>query len=205
MLQHLIKFWRVAVPWEKTFDINDAIDKATEVFWAKGYDSTSLADLIKATGVNKGSFYNAFGSKKKLFTESLLKYEREQRRDTLAELELLQDPVQSISKLFDELIEQSLSDGDKKGCFLVNTALDLPNHDQDIQQTVKKALHGTELFFERQLLKGIEKGVVPEHVNPKREAKGLLTLLIGLRVLARGVFEHDSLKTIKNQALKLIQ
>ena len=56
------------MPWEKTFDIDEAIDRATEVFWAKGYEATSLADLIKATGVNKGSFYNAFGSKKKLFT-----------------------------------------------------------------------------------------------------------------------------------------
>ena len=60
------------MPWEKTFDVDVAIDRATEVFWEKGFESASLADLIKATGVNKGSFYNAFGSKKKLFTASLV-------------------------------------------------------------------------------------------------------------------------------------
>ena len=192
------------MPWEKTFDIDDAVDRATQVFWEKGYESSSLADLIKATGVNKGSFYNAFGSKKKLFTQSLLKYEREQRRDTLAAFEALNSPTLAIEKLFDALIAQSLADEKKKGCFLVNTALDLPNHDEDIQETVKKGLKGTESFLERQLQNGIDNGVIKNKVEPAREAKGLLTLLIGLRVLARGVFDQANLEVIKFQAMRLI-
>ena len=193
------------MPWEKTFDLDDAIDRATEVFWAKGYEATSLADLLQAIGINKGSFYNAFGSKKKLFTQSLLKYEREQRRDILAELELLEDPVLAINKFFDALIEQSLTDKDKKGCFLVNTALDLPNHDSDIAKAIKKGLKDTESFFERQITLGMQTGSIPEHVNPEVGAKGLLTLLVGLRVLARGVFDQNSLTAIKIQAIDLIQ
>jgi len=193
------------MPWEKTFDIDDAIDRATGVFWAKGYEASSLADLLKAIGINKGSFYNAFGSKKKLFTQSLLKYEREQRRDTLADLEQLEDPVAAIGELFDALIEQSLTDTEKKGCFLVNTALDLPNHDSDIATAVKKGLKDTESFFERQVALGISTGAIAKHINPDVTATGLLTLLVGLRVLARGVFDHASLKAIKVQAMGLIQ
>lgn len=192
------------MPWEKTFEIDDAIDRATQVFWAKGYQATSLADLLKVIGINKGSFYNAFGSKKKLFTQSLLKYEREQRRDTLAELEKLDDPVLAINKLFDALIEQSLSDTEKKGCFLVNTALDMPNHDEDIQQAVTKGLKETESFFLRQVKLGISTGAIPERDSPEVTAKGLLTLLVGLRVLARGVFDQTSLNAIKSQAIDLI-
>ena len=193
------------MPWEKTFDIDEAINQATDVFWAKGYEATSLADLLNATGINKGSFYNAFGSKKKLFIESLLKYEREQRRDVLAQLRTLNDPVLAINKFFDALIEQSLTDTEKKGCFLVNTALDLPNHDSDIQKAVKKGLKDTESFFEQQIKLGIETGAIPKKVNPEIQAKGLLTLLVGLRVLARGVFDKASLNAIKTQAISLIQ
>lgn len=193
------------MPWEKTFDMDVAIDRATELFWEKGYASTSLADLIQATGINKGSFYNAFGSKKNLFTECLLKYEREQRRDVLIELEALDSPIDAIEGLFDKLIAQSHTDTDKKGCFLVNTALDLLQHDEDIQETVTKGLKGTEAFFEKQLQQGIQAGVIPNSVEPEREAKGLLTLLIGLRVLARGVFDQASLAAIKTQAIRLIQ
>lgn len=193
------------MPWEKTFEIDDAVDRATQLFWAKGYRATSLSDLLKAIGINKGSFYNAFGNKKKLFTRSLIKYEREQRRDTLAQLELLNDPVLAIHKLFDALIEQSLTDNEKKGCFLVNTALDLPNHDEDIKQAVKKGLKDTESFFERQVKLGISTGAIPKRVNPEITATGLLTLLVGLRVLARGVFDRANLDAIKKQAIELIQ
>ncbi len=193
------------MPWEKNFDIDTAIDRATEVFWAKGYEATSLADLLKAIGINKGSFYNAFGSKKKLFTASLLKYEREQRRDYLASLELLDDPILAIKRLFDDVIEMSLADKYKKGCFLVNTALDLPNHDKDTGKYVTNGLKGTEAFFENQLKLGIEKGVIPQHIDPKFNATGLFTLLIGLRVLARGVYDKNSLNSIKQQALDLLK
>lgn len=193
------------MPWEKTFDLDDAVNRATEVFWAKGYEATSLADLLKAIGINKGSFYNAFGSKKKLFVQSLLKYELEQRHDVLAELESLKDPVLAINKLFDALIEQSLADNDKKGCFIVNTALDLPNHDSDIEKVVKKGLKDTESFFEQQITLGVQAGTIPRYVDPEVGAKGLLTLLVGLRVLARGVFDQSSLAAIKTQAMGLIQ
>lgn len=191
------------MPWEKTFDIDEAVDRATDVFWAKGYKATSLADLIEATGVNKGSFYNAFGSKKKLFTTCLLKYEREQRSDVFKELEGLHDPYTAVSRLFDLLLAQSAEDTEKKGCFLVNTALDLPNHDEDIQKTVKKGLKGTESFFEGQIRSGIDKGLISKQVDPENESKSLLTLLIGFRVLSRGVFDQGSLSAIKAKATSL--
>ncbi|WP_444908372.1 TetR/AcrR family transcriptional regulator [Microbulbifer sp. SSSA008] len=193
------------MPWEKSFDVDRAVDKATEAFWKKGFEATSLADLLKATGLTKGSFYNAFGSKKQLFTLSLLKYEREQRRDVMARLESLEDPIGAISQLFDSLIEQSLADPEKKGCFLVNTALDMPNLDSDIGDAVKKGLRDTESFFARQVRLGIEKGVISDRVDPEVCANSLLTLLVGLRVLARGVFNKGSLSRIKVQALDLLR
>lgn len=193
------------MPWEKTFDTDEALEKAMAVFWSKGYDSASLADLIKATGVNKGSFYNAFGSKKQLFVQTLQKYEREHRKDVLAQLELREEPKAAILSLFDEIIKQSLNDQEKKGCFIVNTALELHKHTDDIQQAIKKSLHGTELFFQKQIELGIQSGSIPQSVDPVREAKGLLALLVGLRVLARGVFEQESLTVIKLQAANMIQ
>jgi TetR/AcrR family transcriptional repressor of nem operon len=193
------------MPWEKNFDTDEAIDKATQVFWAKGFEATSLADLLKEMGINKGSFYNAFGSKKSLFTQSLLKYDREQRRQVLEQLSSLQDPILAINTLFDALVEQSLADVERKGCFLVNTALDLPNHDEDIQKTVKKGLNDFEAFFEQQVRLGISTGAIPDRVNITVTAKGLLTLVVGLRVLARGVFDQPSLTAIKTQARDLIK
>ena len=160
------------MPWEKSFDVDDILDRATGVFWAKGYEATSLTDLIKATGINKGSLYNAFGSKKGLFTKALLKYDREQRQAMLAQLAVMDDPVAAINALFDGLIAQSLADKEHKGCLLVNTALDLPNHDKDIEKTVKASMRDFEAFFEQQLELGHSTGAIPTHVDTKVTAQG---------------------------------
>lgn len=175
------------------------------VFWAKGYEATSLSDLLKATGINKGSFYNAFGSKRSLFVQTLLKYDRDERRAMLDELSAMNDPVKAIKTVFDRMIAQSLNDTDKKGCFLVNTALDLPNHDEEIARTVRAGFDDLELFFKDQIQSAQNLGSISKSINPKETAKGLLSLSVGLRVLARGIFDPKSLRAIKKQALMLLQ
>ncbi len=192
------------MPWEKSFNIDEAVDRATEIFWEKGYDSTSLSNLIQAMGVQKGSFYNAFGNKKKLFALSLIKYHREQGIEKLTQLTALNDPLTAIEMFFDTLIKESVEDKKKKGCFLINVALDMQNHDEDIQLIVKKGLCDIENFLKNQLIVGIKIGTIPHTVDPERDSKGLLTLLVGLRVLSRGIFDKASLDTIKTQAMRML-
>ncbi len=192
------------MPWEKSFDIDDAVERATEVFWAKGYEATSLSDLLAAMGINKGSFYNAFGSKHDLFVRGLLKYGQEQHATVIAELSALNEPVLAIRKLFDFLIDQSAVDRDKKGCLLVNTALDLPNQETGIAKIVKSSMDDLETFFRDQLNDGIKTGDVPKSVDPDKTAKALVSLVVGLRVLARGVYQPADLQAIKQQAVELI-
>ena len=84
------------MPWEKTFDEDKVIEAAMLLFWEKGYTDTSMADLLKVTGLSKGSFYNAFGSKHDLFLKALLKYDMENRCIILQELVAMDSPVESI-------------------------------------------------------------------------------------------------------------
>ena len=192
------------MPWVKDFDVDVALDRAVRVFWAKGYEATSISDLAEGMQINKGSLYNAFGSKKELFKQALLKYDRENRQASLSQLETMEDPVAAIRTLFDSLIKESQTDAERKGCLLVNTALDLPNHTADIQRIVTTALSGFELFFERAIKRGQERGQVPATLKPRQVAKSLLTQVVGLRVLARGVFDARSLRAIRTQALEQI-
>lgn len=194
----------IAMPWEKSFDVNEIVDRATSVFWAKGYEATSLADLIKATGINKGSLYNAFGSKKGLFSQSILKYDQEHRRATLVELIALKDPVLAINTLFDGIIAESLADKECKGCLLVNTALDLPNQDLDIAKTVKSGFLDFEGFFETQIQFGQKVGAIPINLDHQSAAKTLLGLVVALRVLSRGVYDEEGLQAIKSHAINII-
>ena len=192
------------MPWEKSFDTDLALSKAMKVFWSKGYDATSMTDLTKAMQINKGSLYNAFGGKRPLFVKAILKYDLENRRKTLAQLEAQDDPMTAFGTMFDGLIKQSLSDKEKKGCLLVNTALELPSHDAETRAIVTSGLQDFEDFFRRGVEIAQKRGQVTATIDAQSAAKGLMALVVGLRVLARGVFDESGLWAIKHQAMRLL-
>lgn len=190
------------MPWEKSFDVEQALDRAKEVFLTKGYEGTSMADLLEATGLNKGSLYNAFGSKKELFNKALLRYEQEERKANLRELEALDQPVTAIKRVFDDMVEPSVP---LKGCLLINTALDLPNHDAEVEATVKAGIKDLEAFFTRQLELAQSRREVSRKLNVPRVAGGLTALVVAIRVLERGALNRPGLMLIRDQAAALLE
>ncbi|MCJ8298198.1 MAG: TetR/AcrR family transcriptional regulator [Pseudomonadales bacterium] len=188
------------MPWEKSFDEQNAIEKAMEVFWEKGYEATSIADLIASTGINRGSLYNAFGGKRQLFTQSLLKYDLETRKAFLAELEALDNPVLAFKTLFNTLVQQAQNDAQPKGCFLVNTSIDIAFHDQETKNIVTRGFTEFEAFFRRGIEVSKARAEMPATLDAAATAKTLLSLVVAIRVLGRGIFDESSLQVIADQA-----
>ncbi len=192
------------MPWEKSFDEEAAVEKAMQVFWGKGFEAASIADLIEGTGVNRGSLYNAFGGKQALFVRTLLKYDHDTRQAILAQLEALDDPKLAISQFFDRIVADTVADTEHKGCFLVNTSLDLSAHDAEVNAIVVKALREIEAFFRRSIEVGQARGDIRKDLEPAAVAKTLLSLLVAIRVLGRGVYTEDALHTIAAEAKRII-
>lgn len=192
------------MPWEKTFDENDAIEKAMRVFWEKGFESASIADLIAGTGINRGSLYNAFGGKRPLFVKALLKYEQDIRRSMLARLEALDDPKQAICDLFDGIVAESVADTEKKGCFVINTASEISVHDGEVNEIVANGFREFEAFFRRSIEVGQARGNIPEKLDPEASAKTLMALIVAIRVLGRGIFSESALQTIADEAKQIV-
>lgn len=192
------------MPWKKSFELDDATDKAIIAFWKKGYEGTTMSDLVEGMGINKGSLYNAFGSKKALFDRALMRYDSLNRRAMITQLSQLGDPIGAIGQLFDGLIAETEADEQKKGCLLVNTALELPNHPDDVKEMVTGALGEFEDFFRQMTVQGKEAGQIPEAVHADETAKALLSLVVALRVLARGTYGAADLKALKASALRLL-
>lgn len=192
------------MPWEKSFDIEEALDRATEVFWKKGYEAASMADLIQAIGINKGSLYNAFGSKKKLFDRALARYDQKRRAAVLAELREHPDALEAINAFFDGVIDEAREDPRNLGCFVVNTAQDLPNQPPEVMQTVRESLSEIELFFLDMIERGKSEGRISKDVETKPTAQALLSVVMGLRVLSRGAVGIPALESIRDGALRLV-
>ncbi len=195
----------LTMPWEKTFDTEDVVAHAIAVFWKKGYEATSIAELTKAMGINKGSLYNAFGSKKKLFMHALQQYDRNRTQRTLKKMDAMEAPLDAINGLFDHVINHNCSNPNNKGCLLVNTALELPHHDTDIQKMVTKSLDNLKDFFEQNIRRGQRDGSIPAHINPQTTAHVLRSLIVGLQVLSRGVSDPESFEPVKTQVLNTLR
>ncbi|OUR61899.1 TetR family transcriptional regulator [Colwellia sp. 39_35_sub15_T18] len=188
------------MPWEKSFNEQNAIENAMQAFWEKGYEATSIADLIASTGINRGSLYNAFGGKRQLFTLSLLKYDAETRKAFLAELEALDKPKLAFKTLFDTLVQQAGNNTLPKGCFLVNTSIEIASHDKEIKDIVSQGFIEFEAFFRRGIEVSQTRGDMPSTLNAAAVAKTLFSLVVAIRVLGRGVYDEASLQVIADQA-----
>jgi TetR/AcrR family transcriptional repressor of nem operon len=188
------------VPLEKRFDVGEVLEKAMEAFWTRGYEATSVQDLVQSTGINRGSLYATYSDKRALFLAALGRYDA-LRRALLADLEARHGPRDAIRKLFDAFASHASEKGGNRGCFLTNTALELAAHDAEVGRIVAAAQSGIEEFFARMIRKGKATGEIPTRVRTAATARGLLASLLGLLVLVRSRPERALLKNVVEDAL----
>lgn len=188
------------MPWEKQFDRDAVLDKAMQAFWSRGYEATSMQELVERTGINRGSLYATYGDKRALFLASLRMYDDRMRLKRLAALEASSTPREAVLRLLQAFAEVSPGRGENRGCFLTNTALELASRDVMARAIVARAQTEIERFFERMIRKGQAEGDIPARVPPRETARGLLAALIGLAVLSRSRPDRGLLASIVEEA-----
>jgi TetR/AcrR family transcriptional repressor of nem operon len=190
------------VPWEKQFDKDEVLDRAMQAFWNRGYEATSLQDLVDHTGINRGSLYATYRDKHALFLAALRRYAETIHLKRLADLESRYDAREAIRRSFLAFTQQASEKGGSRGCFLTNTALELAPHDPEAGKIVAEAQKKTEAWFARMIRKGKTEGDAAPHVKPGEAAAALLASLIGISVLARSRPERGLLHNIVEDAVR---
>jgi TetR/AcrR family transcriptional regulator, transcriptional repressor for nem operon len=192
------------MPRPREFDETAALDAAIECFWRRGYQATSLRDLTAAMGLAAPSLYNAFGDKEELFALALERYLELTTRCRLRRLAETLAPKQAIARFFAEIIEHSINDRQRKGCFLVNSALEIAPHHAECRAVIFKQFQAIEGFFARCILAAQAEGTVSHHLDAADVAKLLLGVLLGVRVLARTNPSRRALEGVVRPALALL-
>lgn len=189
----------------KAFDEDRALDAAVDCFWLRGYAGTSVRDLTDAMGIAGTSLYNAWGDKRALFSRSLERYAERSMRERIARLEASHRPKQAIAAFVAEIIDRSLKDPDRKGCLLVNSALDVAPHDAEIGKVVAGYLDEIRAFFQRNLEAARKAGEVPRRLDAAEVSGHLLGVIAGIRVLARTGARRKLLEAVAQPALNLLE
>jgi TetR/AcrR family transcriptional regulator, transcriptional repressor for nem operon len=184
----------------RNFDDDVVIERAMEAFWTNGYANTSPAQLAEATGVAKGSLYNAFNSKRELFDRALARYD--QKTSELAEY-LLAHPGttgESLRSALQFIVDSDLAQPSRRGCLAANTALELAGHDAQIARTIHTMQEHTVAALAARIEQGHRDGDVSPGVDARAFAEFLANTVAGLRIMAM-TFDAPTLYRVIDSAL----
>src|SRR6267154_4844567 len=188
----------------KAFDEDEVLDRAIDCFWQHGYEATSVRDLADRMGIGGASLYNAYGDKRALFVAALARYADRSMRERIARLEKSGRPKEAIRAFLAEIIDRSLEDPDRKGCLLVNSALDVAPHDAAIGRVIAAYLDEIRAFFRRNAEAARAAGHAPRKIDPEGVADHLLGGVLGISVLARTGARRGLLEGVARPALELL-
>jgi TetR/AcrR family transcriptional repressor of nem operon len=193
------------MPRQKKYDQVKVLENAMKAFWARGYAATSMNDLVKATGINRGSLYTAFPHKRALFMSVLQHYDQIYRVEHLQQISTRHSPADAIMKVFELAATKPADSSSPWGCLLVNTALELSPHEHEVCEFIEHCLHGVEAFFFTQIKAGKQTGEITTTQATRSAAQALLSLFLGLRVLTRAKTRQCTINAVTSQARMMLQ
>jgi TetR/AcrR family transcriptional repressor of nem operon len=190
-------WYRRAVGRTREFDADQAIDRAMDLFWRRGYAETSLQDLLKELSIGSGSLYMAFGSKEQLYARALERYCTLQAGGLVEILENATEIRPAVRQVLTDMIEADLSDP-SRGCLVVNAATQRGD-DPATMERVAAALRQVESALAGALERAKSRDELSQDKDPVELARFLTTFVQGLRVVGQArlgrSFTEDALTT----------
>lgn len=187
----------------RAFDQPAALAAAIDQFWRRGYEATSVRDLASAMSITGASLYNTFGDKRSLFRRCLDAYLDTYARRRITELDASENPISGIRTFFDDLVEASLRD--RRGCFLVNSAMEVAPWDREFAALIEASLREIEDSFCRALQRLPAGTSFQRSRDARATARLMLSAVMALRVLARAGGDGDRLRSIAKSAVALAE
>lgn len=189
----------------KEFDPDAALQSALELFWRRGYEATSMADLVEHLGIGRASIYATFGNKHELYLKALERYSALQDPRLLAELSQPGPALPAVRAVVRRFGSEAASDDARlSGCFITNTAAELGPHDEAAARRVERSWEHIETLLHSALVRAQAQGELPQDRDPLALARMLLTLMQGLRVVGKASKDGARLRDATEQALSLL-
>ena len=188
----------------KEFDPDTALDKATEVFWRRGYEATSMEDLTTSMGINRGSLYDTFGGKQELFLACMDRYCHGMVARRLTMLNQPGPAIETIRTFIQTMLELALSYPERKGCLIANTVMELGPREKEIGSRTAKAMCDLEEAFFKALSRAKEQGELRNGKDPRSLARFLTTMMQGVIVMLKAGTPADALRDTARTGLSIL-
>ncbi|MBT3628354.1 MAG: TetR/AcrR family transcriptional regulator [Rhodospirillaceae bacterium] len=189
----------------REFNESDALDDAMQLFWGSGYESASLSEITKATGLSKSSLYDTFGSKHELLLSSLQHYIENMVEPSLTVLEEGPSALGAIEQRFEMIIEMMTAPGPRRGCLIANTTLELGARDKAVAKTLLAAQGMVEQAYARAIERGQVAGEIVTAKDAQSLARYIMACLAGMICLSKSGFDAPMLRDISATAMQAIK
>jgi TetR/AcrR family transcriptional repressor of nem operon len=189
----------------RAYNRQELLDRAIELFWERGYKATSVQDLVTATGVNRASLYQEFGSKAGLFAMALEQYMAAGELADVFEADESTPFVDLLRAVFLALVEIAVEDRGKRGCLLTNTAVELSSNDGDVSRRIAENLDNLERVLTRRVIDGQGRGELDLTLNPVRVARYIINNIQGFRVLSKLRNDRVYLRDLAEMAVQGVE
>lgn len=192
------------MPKTKQFDEVTVLEKARNVFWEKGYNGTSMDELVKATGLSRSSIYDSFGDKHGLYTKTLQHYQQTQQQQMLHHMPQGLPGRKKIQWFFHNSINDSICDKQRKGCYMLNSTTELANLDSSVNELAIASMEAMENLFTGWIKEGQSDGSIAKKFTVRALARNLYSSFNGLKVVGQTKPEKAILDDIVKVALSVL-
>lgn len=192
------------MPRPKEFDRDQVLDLATDLFWRRGYEATSIGELVEALGIGRQSLYDTFGDKHALYLAALDRYRQRHGGMVGIVLETEQPLRRAMRSLFEGVIDHLLSDPEGKACMMVAAVSERCPKDAEVATRFCQNLEGMERAFTRRFARAREEGEIARHLEPTALARYFINTLNGLQITAKAIRERRALLEIAEVAMAVL-
>lgn len=188
----------------REFDTDEVMEAVINAFWNRGYEATSLADLMAATGLQKGSIYKAFGDKRSLFLKALQSYLDRVYSLSLQTMNEL-NSEQALSTWFQLLLDSAARPSETKGCFALNSLIEMAPHDPDVARMLEYQHSRIGELLERAIAQGQKDGVFRQDLSAQQLRQVLLVVANGALASSRASFLQSALPDVVASVLAVLR
>lgn len=193
------------MPKVETFDKALVIEQITDVFHDKGFNATSMQDIVDASGLNRSSIYNSFGSKHNLFLECLVAYQTKYSSILSDELLKATTPLEAIEFIFELYLKEILKSKQDKGCLIVNCTSEMSYHDDAITRFLENNKDKMLNLLTPLVEKGQKEGLINMEKSHNDYALYLFSSIQGFRMTGILISDKVMLKSIINTILQTLK
>jgi TetR/AcrR family transcriptional repressor of nem operon len=188
----------------KVFDRDEALHKAMEVFWARGYEAASINDLVKHMGINRQSLYDTFGDKHALYLAALDRYREVEGRKMFELLERPGSVKRALRQLFESVVGCALGGGERRGCFVGNATSELAGRCRATAEKACDNMAAAEGALYRALLRGKREGEITGRADLRAVARFLYSSLQGLQLMSKATRDRKTLEDVVRVTLSVL-